>query len=129
MGEGIEYICRDCGFRNEICYGPGFLSSPRNPETRERALNGKYGPRPRKVLEAHPEADCSWYRPLFHCSCGNLSAKDAVIITDEDRILYRPSMRCNICHRRMWEIIEPPRFAPCPRCGSMMRCDVTVLWD
>ena len=118
MGEGIEYICTDCGFRKEIWFGPGFLSSPRNPKTRGRTLNGEFGSRPKRVLEEHPEAECSWYKPLFHCSCGNVSSKDAVVIAEEGEVLYRPSMRCDMCHKRMWEVLEPPRFAPCPKCGA-----------
>jgi len=129
MGEGIEFLCTNCGFRKEMWFGPGFLSDPRNPETREDTLSGKYGPKPKRVLEEHPDAECSWYMPLFHCSCGNFSSKDAVVISDGGKTLYRPSMRCDLCHGKMWEIIEPPDYLPCPKCGHEMRYGVTVMWD
>ena len=129
MGAGIEISCDGCGFRKEIWYGPGFLSGPRNPETRADTLEGKYGPKPRKVMEEHPDAECSWYRPLFHCRCGNYSAKDAVVIFENGKALYRSSMKCDLCGRKMWEVGEHPFLIPCPKCGEPMRCETTVLWD
>ena len=129
MGEGIEFVCGKCGFRKEIWYGPGFLSSPRNPETRAETLGGKYGPRPKRILEEHPDAECSWYKPLFHCSCGNFSTKDAVVIFDEGKTLYRPSMKCDLCGKKMWEIVEPPDDLPCPKCGHEMKMGITAMWD
>ena len=53
MGEGFEIVCRNCGFRKEITYGPGFMSSPRNPRTRAETLAGKYGKKPKRILEEH----------------------------------------------------------------------------
>ena len=129
MGEGFEIVCGNCGFRKEITYGPGFMSSPRNPETRANIIEGKYGKRPKKIVEENPDAECSWYRPLFHCSCGNISAKDSVIISNDGKILYRPSMRCGLCHRNMWEVVEMPCELLCPKCGHEMLFGRTVLWD
>ena len=129
MGEGIEFVCGKCGFRKEIWYGPGFLSNPLSLNTRAETLGGKYGVKPKKIIEEHPDAECSWYKPLFHCSCGNISTKNAVIIFDEDKPLYRPSMKCGLCGRKMWEIAEPPDYLPCPKCGEQMMCNLTVLWD
>ena len=123
MGSGIEFLCKGCGFRKEVWYGPGFLSDPRSPETREKTLNGKYGRKPKKVLEDHPDAECAWYRPLFRCTCGNYSTKDAVVIHEEGETLYRPSMRCDLCGRRMREVSGPSDYLPCPKCGSLMRWD------
>lgn len=129
MGEGRELICTSCGFRKEVWYGPGFLSGPRNPRTREDVLNGKYGKRPRQILEEHLDAECGWYRALFHCRCGNYSSKDAVYIIDGPELLYRPSRVCELCHRRMWEVQCIPYRSPCPKCGEMMVNEQMVLWD
>ena len=131
MGEGIEIRCRNCGFSKEIWYGPGFMSSPRNPRTRARTLAGEFGRKPRQVMEEHPDAECSWYKPLFRCSCGNMSTKDAVVISEMGKMLYRPSMRCDLCHRKMWEVDEISYRMPlhCPKCGEEMEREQTVLWD
>ena len=129
MGEEVEFICDICGFRKRVTYSPGFLSNPRNPATRADALRGKYGPKPKRILEEHPDAECSWYLPLFHCRCGNIASKDAVVISEGGMRLYTPSMKCSVCGRKMWEIAEPTDFLPCPGCRSWMRFRQTLLWD
>ena len=105
------------------------MSSPRNPETRADTLAGKFGKRPKEILEQHPDAGCSWYRPLFRCKCGNLSDKDSVVISDDGKTLYRPSMRCSLCHGKMWEIQNVPHYIRCPKCGEMMDVEFTMFWD
>ena len=127
MGEGVTIYCR-CGFKEELSYGGGFLSIPR-PETTQRTLEGKYGQIAKRVAEENPDAGIIWYRPLFHCSCGNLSVKDAVSIVKGNRYLYRPSMRCGICHKKMWEVESIPEHVVCPRCGSPVGIERTLLWD
>ena len=129
MGEGVIIHCESCGFEKELSFGFGFLSNPWNPETREDVLKGKYGKRPQRILEENPDDDCIRYAPLFHYSCGNLSVKDAVLIRKEGEILYRPSMRCDICQRKMWEINDIPERMRCPKCGSHMVHECTLFWD
>ena len=109
-------------------YDGGFLSCPDNPVTRDEILSGRYGKRPKRILEKHPDANFYCYRPLFHCSCGNLSDKDAVSIGDI-KPLCRPSMKCDLCGRKMWEITELPDCLPCPKCGEQMMCKHTMMWD
>ena len=54
MGRGMEIHCEACGFKKELMYGGGFLSCPDNPVTRDEILSGRYGKRPKRILEKHP---------------------------------------------------------------------------
>lgn len=128
MGKEIEYHCKECGFSKEVSCGGGFRSGY-DEETREEVLNGDYGARPKMVAESSPDAFCSWYMAMFHCSCGNVSSKNAVVIYGRGKVLYRPSMRCDICHRKMWEIVNPPYTVPCPKCGHEMEYIPIAMYD
>ena len=131
MGEGVHIFCRSCGYTKDVSYGMGFNSRPNDPMVREDIMNGKYGYKPKKVLDENPDALFHWYMPLFHCKCGNISSKDSVVIRDREdgRLLYKPSLRCSLCHKKMWEIRDLPYYSPCPKCGHMMEFDYTILWD
>lgn len=129
MGEGVMFRCRNCGHEEEFVYGIGFMFGGR-PETRKDVLDGKYGPRPKRIAQQNPDAICRPYSPLFHCTCGNLSVKEAVCITDGWRPIYNPSMKCNLCGRKMWEISEVPDMVLCPKCSHFMTDRIqTMLWD
>ncbi len=129
MGAANEYRCMSCGYTKEVWFGCGFMGSPSNPETRRDVMEGKYGKRPKAVLEAHPGAGCGAYMAMFRCKCGNINSKEAVFIGDADGTYYKPSMRCGFCHSKMWEIQEPPRSTTCPKCGFWMDSYRTLLWD
>ena len=104
MGEGVTFTCPRCLYSMELSVGCGFLGDPRSPRTREAVLAGRFGKTAKRALEEHPDADCGRYTPLFHCSCGNYSSKDAVFVADRDGYHYRPSRRCSLCHGKMWEV-------------------------
>ncbi|MBE6526813.1 MAG: hypothetical protein E7Z63_03455 [Thermoplasmata archaeon] len=80
MGRGVEIHYEACGFKKELMYGGGFLSCPDNPVMRDEILSGRYGKRPKRILDKNPDAGFYCYRPLFHCSCRNISDKDDVSI-------------------------------------------------
>ncbi len=129
MGNSFNLVCKGCGYTIFLSIGLGFESYPDNPRTKERILNGEYGARPKKVLEENPGARYSWYDACFECTCGNYASKSTVFIVDKGRALYRPSKRCNLCHRKMREVrgLEHPPY--CPKCGARMRMDHEILWD
>ena len=129
MGSGMELFCPGCGYRKGISYGGGFMSGPRNMMIREQILDGKFGVRPKEILEENHDAECYWYMALFHCSCGNLSTKSTVHIWKDGKLIYRPSMRCGFCRKKMWEIQEPPYLIPCPKCGTEMERGGYINWD
>ena len=129
MGSGMDLLCPKCGYGKNISYGGGFMSGPRNMMVREQIMEGKFGARPKEILEGNPDADFYWYMALFHCSCGNISTKSTVQIWEDGKPIYKPSMRCGFCHKKMWEIQEPPYFIPCPKCGTRMESVDFVNWD
>ena len=128
MGEAGTLRCEACGFSKRLSIGPGFNSGWHNESTRRDVLAGKYGRKPKTILEENPDSACSWYMALFHCKCGNYSSKDAVVIYDHERHLYRPSMRCDLCHRKMFEV-NSIVCARCPKCGEGMHWELEILWD
>ena len=101
MGTGSTYCCPNCGYRKELHYGAGFRSFV-SEKVKKEILEGEYGRNAQRVVQEHPDASCTWYRPLFHCTCGYYSVKDSVHIWGSDGLLYSPSMRCYHCHRKMW---------------------------
>ena len=127
MGESAVFTCPDCGYRRDLSCGGGFRSASK--ETAEETLRGEYGDRAKRVMEKNPDAKCSWYSALFRCTCGNLYSKDAVSIYEDCRKLYGPSSRCELCGRKMWEIVSLPMSISCPECGHTMDCEGMCLWD
>lgn len=129
MGVEVTFTCSHCGYRLRLSSGCGFLGSPWEPKTRKDVLNGVYRSRPKKVLEANPDSACGCYSALFHCSCGNYVSKSAVFIRNGEKLLYKPSKRCSICNKKMWEVESLPDYAPCPKCGTIMEESEHILWD
>ena len=133
MGNAGYKFCRQCGFRSEeISFGVGFLGAPNNPSVREDIMSGMYGPRPRKVLEENPDAVFQCYCQAFRCRCGHFSSKWAVrIVSREGEGLYAPTMRCDVCGKRMRALEKIPGIEQCPRCDSIypMEFRDTILWD
>ncbi len=129
MGNSFDLVCGGCGYTIPLTIGPGFMSGPRNPKTRQDVLDGKYGAKPRRLLEENPDAECGWYHACFACRCGNYSSKLTVYMSDMGRRLYRPSRRCSLCHRKMEEVAGPWMPAPCPKCKTEMSMKHQILWD
>ena len=131
MGSGGIYHCRVCGFRSgEIWFGCGFLGNSDNPTIRGMILDGEYGDTPKSILESNQDAHFYADSIAYRCRCGNFSSKGAVhIFSSEGKPLYRPSMNCGRCGKRMRAIRDPPGNQECPECGMPLDFELTVMWD
>ncbi len=132
VGEEYTYTCRKCGKSMPLticvyeCKGWG------DRESLAAIKDGKYGRKPKSILETVPGTEFHFQSDVFSCECGYTKSYDSLVIHSRDVLepvtYFFSEHRCPRCRKAMSRMSDFPTDFMCPKCGDRMWMDTRSLF-
>jgi len=138
MGHAYPYQCTRCGYQQDFYHGHGFLihSQPLNEYLEQNQQLFHYKTQGVLIRLAAQNANLflkSGFENYKCTKCKTLQQRKAVVVYDEETVIYRSEYRCSSCRVRLkLTNIHRIKLAVCPKCGKRtfrMNHNNLILWD
>lgn len=129
MGQGYEYNCPNCDYKETFYTGIGFMYPSVCEESKQDILNGKWGKDAQTLINNNPDAHIETELAIYKCGkCGNLEEGECVSIIVPGQRKTTFKNHCKQCSTVMRKVVNHLELH-CPECRTQLVIGTMIMWD